>query len=203
VRHGETAANTEMRYLGTRDDPLNERGIRQAEQAASALRDLPIAAVYSSPLRRAADTARRIADARGLAVEIEQRLREGAFGQWEGLTRAEVAARDPELLARWEMDAAVAPPGGESLAGVARRVLDLAEMLAGRHAGQSIVLVSHVAPIKALLTAALGAPPLSARRLFLDPGTISVVDWGEPPLVRVFNSHCHLGWLKARWLKRP
>jgi len=80
-------------------------------------------------------------------------------------------------------------------------VLDLAATLAGRHAGQSIVLVSHVAPIKALLTAALDAPALAARRLFLDPGTISVIDWGDPPLMRVFNSHCHLGWLEARWLR--
>src|SRR5207247_717132 len=186
VRHGETAANAEMRYLGSRDDPLAERGIEQAEQAAAALGPLPIAAVYSSPLSRAAETARRIAEARGLTLQIDARLREGAFGDWEGLSRAEVLARDAELLARWEQDPTVVPPGGDSLADLSARVVALADELATRHSGAWIVLVSHVSPIKALLAAALDAPLGVARRLFLDPGTISVIDWGKPPLVRLF-----------------
>jgi probable phosphoglycerate mutase len=203
IRHGEAAANTEMRYLGTRDDPLTERGAEQARLLARALAELPIQAVYSSPLSRATATADPIASALGLPVRPEARLREAAFGEWEGLTRAEVMARgaaDCELLARWECDAAAAPPSGESLAEVAGRVRDLVRDLAEGHAGASIALVSHVTPIKALIASALGAPLESARRFFLDPATVSVVDWGDTPLVRLINAHGHLGWTRARWM---
>jgi ribonuclease H / adenosylcobalamin/alpha-ribazole phosphatase len=64
-----------------------------------------------------------------------------------------------------------------------------------------VVLVSHVGPIKALLCSALAAPLAAARRMFLDPGTLSVVDWGESPVIRLFNAHGHLGWEAARWMR--
>jgi broad specificity phosphatase PhoE len=79
-------------------------------------------------------------------------------------------------------------------------MLGLVDDLAARHAGEWIALVTHVGPIKALLCAALGAPLSTARRMFLDPGTLSVVDWGERPVVRLFNAHGHLGWEAARWM---
>ena len=205
VRHGEAAANTEMRYLGTRDDPLTERGAEQARLLAQALGELPIRAVYSSPLSRTMATAHPIAGTLGLAVVPEPRLRESSFGAWEGLTRGEVLARGDEdrgLLARWESDPETAPPGGESLAEVERRTRQLAGELASRHAGEWVVLVSHVSPIKALLAAALGAPLAVARRVFLDPATLSVIDWGDPPLVRLINAHGHLGWTRARWMQQ-
>ena len=85
-------------------------------------------------------------------------------------------------LRRWEADLGTAPPGGESLTEVQARVLDLVGELAREHRGEWIALVSHVGPIKALLCAALGAPLATARHLFLDPGTLSVVDWGERPV---------------------
>lgn len=201
ARHGETLANRELRYVGTRDEPLSDGGVAQAERLAEALAPLPVRAVYSSPLRRAAETGRRIAAARGLDLLVEPRLREQAFGEWEGLTRAEVIAGDHrESLLRWEADLASAPPGGESLASVQERVLALVEDLRGRHAGEWVALVSHVGPIKALLCTALGGALPTALRLFLDPGTLSVVDWGERPVVRLFNSHGHLGWEAARWM---
>jgi broad specificity phosphatase PhoE len=205
ARHGETLANRELRYVGTRDEPLSEGGVAQAERLAEALAPLPVGAVYASPLRRAAETARKIAEARGLALQVEPRLREQAFGEWEGLTRAEVVAgHHRESLLRWEADLSSAPPGGESLLTVQERVLSLVEDLRDRHAGEWVALVSHVGPIKALLCTALGGlggGGLSiAYRLFLDPGTLSVVDWGERPVVRLFNSHGHLGWEAARWM---
>jgi len=119
------------------------------------------------------------------------------------LTRAEVLARslhDGALLAAWESDPGAAPPGGESLQAVQGRVLALLQDVAAEHSGAGIVLVSHVGPIKAILCAALQAPLTTARHLFLDPATISVVDWGTPPLVRLFNTHGHLGWEAARWM---
>lgn len=201
VRHGETVSNREMRYLGSSDEPLAESGLLQAGRLAAALAPLPIRAVYASPLRRAADTASRVAAARHLPLRLEPRLREQCFGAWEGLTRAEIlAGAGREELLRWETDLGLSPPGGESLAAVQERVLELVADLGREHAGDWIALVSHVGPIKALLCAALAVPLAAARRMFLDPGTLCVVDWGERPVVRLFNSHGHLGWEAARWM---
>jgi broad specificity phosphatase PhoE len=190
-----------MRYLGSRDEPLADSGLRQAEMLGEALAPLPVRAVYASPLRRAADTASRIAATREVDVRLEPRLREQCFGEWDGLTRGEILAGEGrEHLLRWEADLGLPPPGGESLTAVQERVLDLVGDLARAHAGDWIALVSHVGPIKALLCAALGVPLAAARRMFLDPATLSVVDWGERPIVRLFNAHAHLGWQAARWM---
>lgn len=202
ARHGETPGNREMRYVGSLDQPLSSGGVEQAERLADALGPLPLAAVYASPLRRAAETGRRIAAARRLDLRLEERLREQRFGAWEGLTRAEVLATEGrEHLLKWEADLGLAPPGGESLTSVQARMIDLVEDLRRDHAGAWVVLVSHVGPIKALLCAALGAPLATARHLFLDPGTLTVLDWGERPVVRLFNAHGHLGWAEARWMR--
>ncbi|MEM8533989.1 MAG: histidine phosphatase family protein [Chloroflexota bacterium] len=204
VRHGEAIANIEMRYLGLRDDPLTERGVWEAQQLAQALAVLPITAVYSSPLQRTANTAQHIAEAHGLSVQPEPRLREAAFGTWEGLTRNEVLSRsaaDAEALARWEADPSCAPPNGESLVSVQERAISFVETLLEPYDGQSIVVVSHVSPIKTLLCAAMRAPLTTMRHIFLDTATISVVDWGAQPVMRLFNAHHHLGWDAARWMK--
>jgi broad specificity phosphatase PhoE len=201
IRHGEVASNRELRYVGSRDEPLADSGIRQAESLAASLASLPVTAIYASPLRRAEQTGRRIAAARDVPLRLEPRLREQSFGTWEGLTRAEALERDRDLLLRWEADVGSAPPGGESLASVRERVVSLAGDLARAHPREWVILVSHVGPIKALLCDALGASLSAARRMFLDPGTLSVVDWGERPVVRLFNAHSHLGWEAARWMK--
>jgi broad specificity phosphatase PhoE len=104
------------------------------------------------------------------------------------------------MLNRWETDPACAPPEGESIQNIQERVVHLVEELGNEFAGSSIVLVSHVGPIKAFLAAVLDIPLLSTRRFFLDPGTISVVEWGDHPTLRLFNSHAHLGWSAARWM---
>ncbi len=202
IRHGETAENVEMRYLGRRDAPLTEAGRRQARQAAEALRPFPIRAVYTSPLERAAETAARIREACGARLFRDRRLIEGSFGRWEGLCRDEVlrgGSREAGLLARWESDASFAPPDGESLLEVQERVAGLVGELEEAYPGGAVALVSHVGPIKALLALALDIGLESTRRLFLDPCSISVVDWGDRPFVRLFNSHAHLGWDQPRW----
>src|SRR6266849_4331771 len=92
--------------------------------------------------------------------------------------------------------------GGESLEAMHLRVTALVKKLVQSHPDQTVVLVSHVGPIKALLCAALGAPVSAAFRIFLDPATISVVDWRQTmPVVRLLNSHSHLGWEQARWMR--
>jgi broad specificity phosphatase PhoE len=166
VRHGETAGNAQMRYLGTRDEPLTEIGTWQAIQTAEALSRLPVKAVISSPKRRAADTAMQVQKACGIELRLDARLAEGSFGRWEGLSRAEVlnlGNPDAELLARWETDSSCAPPGGESIEDIQRRVISLVEELKMEFPASSIVLVSHVGPIKALLAAASGFPPDVSR----------------------------------------
>ncbi len=203
VRHGEVAANRELRYLGSRDDPLTELGHEQAERIATALAILPVAAVYASPRRRTVETARPIAGAHGLALEVRAALRETSYGAWEGATRAELLAAGGEtaaLLHAWEQDPTAAPPEGESIAETDARVAVEVERLRDLHAQQVIVLVSHVGPIKCIVRRALGVPA-GAGQLFLDPATISVVDWGPSAAVlRLFNAHGHLGWERARWI---
>jgi broad specificity phosphatase PhoE len=205
VRHGEIIANREYRYIGSRDDALSSHGETQAEQLAEALSILPVAAVYSSPLQRAYLTALPIAARHNLEVQTVDDLREVSFGAWEGLSQAEVLARSPEdaqHLRDWEKNMALAPPEGESFEAMRERVCVCVERLAQQHPDQTIVLVTHVGPIKVLLCTALGAPTSTAFRIFLDPATISVVDWhnAEHATVRLVNSHAHLGWQQARWM---
>ncbi len=205
VRHGETRANREFRYVGARDDALTEQGQAQAEKLAEALSMLPLAAIYSSPRLRAYHTALPIAACHGLTVQVMDDLCECDFGAWEGLSRAEVLVRsvqDSQHLLVWERDTTIAPPGGESLEAMYQRVAGAVENLVQVHPDQTVVLVSHVGPIKAILCAALGASISSAFRIFLDPATISVVDWQERlPVVRLVNSHVHLDWQQARWIQ--
>jgi broad specificity phosphatase PhoE len=213
VRHGQVAANREFRYVGDRDDPLTELGRTQASAVAAALGALRngdgssrISRILTSPRLRAHDTALAIGEALGLQVETEERLAEQSFGGWEGLTREEVRRLSEEHarhLERVDADPAVAPPGGESLLAAQRRVVGLVDELASALLAEpcGVVLVSHVGPIKALVAAALDLPLLNLRRLFLDLATVTVVDWGRSPVLRLFNDHAHHGFERARWLE--
>jgi probable phosphoglycerate mutase len=212
VRHAEALANPDLRYIGSRDDPLTDLGQWQAAQLAQAFAGFKLAAVYSSPLTRTLETARPLAQPHGLAPVVDARLAEGAMGTWEGLRRSEIIARSAEDAAhhqRWETDPTCGPPGGESFADVQSRVLACVHDLATHHAGVSVVVVSHVGPIKALLCAAMDVPLTAARRMFLDSATVSVidwgtaaVDWGAPAVLRLYNAHHHLGWEGAQWMRQ-
>lgn len=204
VRHGEAQGNREMRYLGTTDVPLTPRGEEQARQLAEAVRPFRPAALYSSPLRRARATADEIGALLHLDVLVGDDLREQDFGAWENRTRTEVQADDPERLAAWEAGAEVAPPAGESLIATRQRVVACADMLAARHPGETVVIASHVGPIKALVCAALALPASGAHHMWLDPASICVVDWKLSPdissgILRVFNAIAHLD-PPVRWL---
>ena len=194
ARHGEALGNRELRYLGRTDAPLTPRGEAQARLLAAALASVPAAAIYSSPLRRAHETATAIGAALGLGVTAEEALREQDFGAWENLTHAEVLARDPTRLAAWEGGAEIAPADGEAPQALRERVVSCANALAARHPGATIVLASHVGPIKALICAALGLPPSGAFRMWLDPASYSVVDWrpDDTGILRAFNATAHL-----------
>src|ERR1700674_421178 len=159
LRHGETAWNRERRYQGWTDTPLSPEGLVQAEAAARELKEHTFAAVYSSPLRRALDTAAVIAAPHGLEVETDPAFRDLGFGQWEGLTLDEARARDAVLHADWaKMPHLVSPPNGESLATARERVLAGLERLRAGHADETVCLVAHGIPVRILILEALGPP---------------------------------------------
>ena len=204
VRHGQVAANRDFRYVGMRDDALTPLGVEQARGLAACLAGVGARKLLSSPRLRAQQTASPISDLTGLVCGTEGRLREQSFGRWEGLTRDEVCALGPgeeRLLEEFDADSSVAPPGGESSLATQERVVSLIEELPTTPDDGPVILVSHVGPIKAILAAALGLPLPQVRRFFLDPATITVVDWGARPVLHLFNSHSHLGWKNARWLQ--
>jgi probable phosphoglycerate mutase len=195
LRHGETAHSVERRFSGREDLPLTARGLEQAEAAARRLSTWDgIVAVVSSPLQRARATADVVAAVVGAPVEVEQRLVETDFGAWEGLTFAEVQRRWPGELAAWLADPTVAPPDGESFAETARRVRQARDRTLARFPGQTVLVVSHVTPIKTLLRIALDAPSTALFRLHLDIGGLSIVDWyaDGPASVRLVNDTSHL-----------
>ncbi|MQY08219.1 bifunctional RNase H/acid phosphatase [Actinomadura macrotermitis] len=194
LRHGETPLSAEKRFAGIGDHPLTDRGLDQARAAARALAGRGIEAIVSSPLARCRATAAEAAAATGLEVEIEEGFRETDFGDWEGLTFAEAGERTPARLKEWLADPAVAPPGGESFAEVSRRVRAGLDRLKERHPGRTVLVVSHVTPIKLLVKDALGAPMASLYRMQLDVASLSAVQWYEdgPASLRSFNDTHHL-----------
>jgi probable phosphoglycerate mutase len=197
LRHGETPLSVDKRFSGRSDAALTERGLAQAEAAAHRLASVKVDAVVSSPLPRARQTAGRVAEALGLEVEVDDGFAETDFGAWEGLTFAEVSERDPDALAAWLGDSRVAPPGGESMAAAGIRVEAARERLLAAHPDATVVVVSHVTPIKLMLRDALAAPIDAVFRIHLEPASLSVVDWylTGHPVVRLVNDTAHLGAL--------
>ena len=205
VRHGEVAANRRFAFIGRRNEVLTSNGVRQARALAETFKNQSVDRILSSPLERSVQTWEPIAEAVQLVLEEDIRLIEQSFGKWDGLTGAEIAAQGADerhRLLTWEQDPSTAPPGGESLLSVQRRVVGLVEELVATNVN-SVVLISHVSPIKALLCQVLGLSLEHVRRFFLDPASISIVDWGSPPVLRLFNSHTSLDWQRSRWLTGP
>jgi broad specificity phosphatase PhoE/ribonuclease HI len=195
LRHGQTPLSTERRFAGTGDIELTETGVRQAKLAAERLAargDIDV--IVTSPLQRASQTAAEVAAATGAAVTVDDDLRETDFGAWEGLTFAEAQQRWPDEVTAWLADPAVAPPEGESFTAVGVRVRAALDRLLGQYPGQTVLVVSHVTPIKTLLTEALLAPPAALHRMFLDVGSLNEVHWFSdgPAVVRSLNDTGHL-----------
>ena len=186
VRHGQSELNAAGRLAGRLDTPLTELGVAQAKAMAASLADLgEPAAVISSPLQRARDTAAAI----GLPVVVDQRWVELDYGPYDGRLLGDVPA---EMWARWRSDASYAPPGGESLAALGRRVREACEELLGDPDRLSVV-VSHVSPIKAAVAWALGVGDEVAWRMFLAPASITMIGHGAAgPSLYAFNVTAHL-----------
>jgi broad specificity phosphatase PhoE len=157
LRHAETDWNRARRFQGWQDSPLSAPGREQAEAAARLLAAAPLAAVWSSPLGRARETAALIAAPHRLPVREAEAFKEMGFGEWEGLTRDEVQARFPEALQAWaEAPHEAAWPGRESLAAVRARALAGLATLRQAHAGETVCLISHGITCRVLILEALG-----------------------------------------------
>lgn len=178
LRHGQTELSVQRRYSGRGNPPLTAVGREQAARAAKMLAAKgDIAAIVTSPLGRARETAEAAGAALGIEVRVVEGLTETDFGDWEGLTFREAAERDPELHARWLGDPSLPAPRGESFDAVRERVETVRRDLVARYPGANVVVVSHVTPIKTLLQLALGVGPSLLYRLHLDLASLSLAEF--------------------------
>ncbi|BBC36859.1 hypothetical protein SGFS_081530 [Streptomyces graminofaciens] len=198
LRHGETPLTPQKRFSGSggSDPSLSGIGRHQAERVAAALAVRgTVQAIVSSPLARCRETAGVVAARLGLPVEIEDGLRETDFGAWEGLSFAEVRERHPDDMNAWLASPDAEPTGGgESFAAVADRVAATRDRLVAAYAGRTVLLVSHVTPIKTLVRLALGAPAESLFRMELSAAALSAVAYYADgnATVRLLNDTSHL-----------
>jgi probable phosphoglycerate mutase len=195
VRHGATELSAEDRFAGATDVLLSAGGHAQAEKLAERLAREPIAAVYASPLSRTLATAHHVALPHGLEVRPRPELREISHGRWERMTRAEVETRYAEEYARWEEDPyCFAPEGGETGLAVTARALPAVQEIVRAHPGARVVIVSHKATIRLLVSSLLGFDPRSYRdRLDQAPACLNILDFQGPTRTRLtlFNDTSH------------
>jgi probable phosphoglycerate mutase len=197
LRHGVTELTRERRFSGTggADLPLTELGRRQALAAADAVKAVGgVDAVVSSPLLRTRETADVVARSLGLSVRVDEGWTEVSFGEWDGRTAEEVADRWPDEHRAWLASTSVAPPGGDSLDQLTRRIRVARDRLVARSPRRRVLVVTHASPIKSVVCEALGAPASAAWRLDSSPASLTVVRWWSDggAAVSAFNETGHL-----------
>ena len=195
ARHAESAWNAERRFQGRTDVGLSDSGLAQSAALARAVARRRVGAIYSSPLRRARETAEIVAKERGLTVTLVDDLRELSLGVWEGRTVDDVVATEAEAYRNWrERPYDCPPPEGEHIADVARRVLPVMDLIVSSHAdGQEALVVSHGGVISVYLCHLLGLSPNALWQLAIGNASLSVVD---PPRVLTLNDTAHLEGLR-------
>lgn len=195
VRHGATILSAEDRFAGATDIPLSDEGRRQASRLAARLQEEPITAIYASPMGRTIETARILAEPHRLEVLQREGLREISHGHWEQMTREEVDAKYPQEAEEWDKDPyTFAPAGGESGLAVTARALPTLIELVRAHPGGNILVVSHKATIRLLLSSLLGFDPRRYRdNLDQSPAALNIVDFKDPTRARLtlFNDTSH------------
>jgi broad specificity phosphatase PhoE len=195
VRHGATVLSAEDRFAGVTDVELSDEGREQARRLAERLGQEKITAVYASPLGRTVETARILAAPHDLQVQTRDGLREISHGHWEQMTRHEVEEKFPEEMAEWEKDPyTFAPVGGESGLAVTARALPALIGLVRQHPGENILIVSHKATIRLLLSSLLGFDPRRYRdNLDQKPAALNIVDFRDVTCARLtlFNDTSH------------
>jgi broad specificity phosphatase PhoE len=182
VRHGETDWNRDRRWQGHADPPLNETGRAQARRLAAQLAGEPLAAIHSSDLRRAYETARIVAGPRGLGVVATAALREIDVGTWQGLTWAEIEQRFPDGYRRHTAYDGVGWERGETHEEMAARVHAAIGAIAAARPAEQVLVVTHGGPIRAVMARALSIPHTEyrRRRIFVDNASVAriAVDGG-------------------------
>lgn len=195
VRHGATELSAEDRFAGETNVALSDIGRNQVHRLATRLASEPIVAVYASPLSRTAETARILAEPHGLSVVLRDGLREISHGHWEQMLRAEVEQRYPEEYAHWEEDGyTFAPQGGETGLAVTARALPALLDIVSAHPRQQILVVSHKATIRLLLSSLLGFDPRGYREhLDQSLAALNIIDFRDPVHARLtlFNDTSH------------
>jgi alpha-ribazole phosphatase len=194
VRHGQTDWNSQRRFQGQAGPGLIEAGRRQVQALAARLAQEAFAAIYSSDLERARQTADVLNAGCTCPVHPEPALRELAFGAWEGLTYLEIQQQDPRALSAWEAGwEKSGPPGGESLADLERRVKVFLEKISQEKDSQAFVLAAHAGPLQVFICLALGLPAASHWRFALSPASLSVVQLSaNGGVLLLLNDTCHL-----------
>lgn len=213
ARHGATQLTAEDRFSGAIGVDLSDEGCRQAARLGERLRDEGITAIYSSPLSRTMDTARFVAEPLGIEIRKRDGLMEISHGHWEGLQRREVEARFPDEYAAWDEDPfTFAPQRGESGVQVLARALPVVREIVTAHPGERVLVVSHKATIRLLLSSLLGFDARGYRdRLDQAPACLNVLDFRDPVRARLmlFNDTSHyrdepreVGENLSRWWDR-
>ncbi|MBY0277692.1 histidine phosphatase family protein [Candidatus Binatia bacterium] len=195
IRHGATVLSAEDRFAGSTDVELSDEGRRQARALGERLAGESIGAVYASPMQRTIETARLVTAAHHLEPHPEPGLREIAHGRWEGLTRKDVEERFGDEYTNWEIDPFLfAPEGGEAGISVMARAVPVIRGIVERHAGSTVVVVSHKATIRLVLASLLGIDARGYRdRLDQAPACLNVVDFKDPVRARLmlYNDTSH------------
>ncbi len=195
LRHGQTPASRENRFSGASDPPLTDTGRLMAESFGRAYAATPWAAIYTSPMTRARDTAAPLCRALGIEPVIDDALREISHGEWEGLTNAEAEARDPAAYAYWKADVAGrGAPGGEAAFAVAARAVAAVDRIKTRHPDGNVLVVSHKATIRIITCALLGLDVRLYRDRIAQPtGSLTVFQLrASGPLLRRLADVAHL-----------
>ena len=195
VRHGATELSAEDRFAGAIDVLLSDAGREQARRLGQRLRKEPISVAFASPMRRTMETARLIVEPHGIGVTPVDGIREIAHGRWEGMTRDEVEREFPEEYRRYEHDPfSFAPVEGESGLQVTARALPAVLRIVDEHRDGRIVIVSHKATIRLLLSTLLGFDPRKYRdRLDQSPCALNILDFKDVAHARLtlFNDTSH------------
>jgi len=195
VRHGETTLSAEDRFAGTVDVELSSEGEFQARRLEDRLSDESITTIYSSPQTRTVQTATILASLQKIPVIPEEGLREIHHGHWEGMRRADVEAQFPEEYAAWEEDPfTFAPEGGEAGVNVIARALPVIRKIVLEHRGENVLVVSHKATIRLVISSLLGFDARGYRdRLDQSPACLNVLDFVDPVRARLmlFNDVSH------------
>jgi len=195
VRHGATVLTREDRFAGATDVPLSDEGREQARRLAVRLRGVPMAAVFASPLGRTVETASILAAPHGLPVQTRAGLREISHGHWEQMTRGEVEQEFADEAASWDKDPyTFAPLDGESGLAVTARALPALMDIVRAHPSANVLVVSHKATIRLLLSSLLGFDPRRYRdNLDQSPAALNIVDFKDPVRSRLmlFNDISH------------